>query len=177
MNEIPEYLKDNPDYYIDWGDRIINNLDDIKNRIVNIINIFDNITVKYDKINWVSPCIKILSNWLEIWYITYHVMWEEMWIAVSRINDWIKVDNFNNSNNFQKQWYWKILYLAVALEAINSSKIFVSDDLHHIKPNAKYIWNSLVNLWLAEYDENIKKFKFINNMLEDYFPDKIKNTD
>ena len=123
MNEISKYLKDNPEYYIDGWEEIITNLDTIKNKIELILNVYNNINIKYDKINWVSPCIKIDIDWNEIWYVSYYVRNDKLWIATSRINDWIKIDNFNNKINFQKQWYWKILYISVALEAYKRNKI------------------------------------------------------
>ena len=184
MNEIPFYLKDNPDYYIDWWENIITNLDIVKKRVEEILLVFNNINVKYSKIKsslsneFSCNSIKIEKDWLEIWYIKYNVIDEFWMLKFSQINDWLWNNiNFNNSNNYKWEWYWIYLYISTALEALKNNKTFISDNYKDIKNEAKYIWNSLVNLWFVEYDENIKRFKFINGMLEDYFIDKIKNTD
>ena len=171
MNEVSEYLKDSPDYYIDWWDNIITHLGEVKLKVDDLVSNLDLVEFynlpKIEAKNW-----KIIfldkKYWFELWRNFYVDKNDWYWYLIrSFLWEWIK--KFN--------WCWKTIYILTALEALKNNKTFVSDISRSTTVDGKYIWNSLVNLWLAKYDEDIKRFKFINNMLEDYFPDKIKNTD
>ena len=176
MSEIPKYLKDNPDFYIDWGDIIMNNVDSVNQEIQNILTFNDEKQIQNH--NW-PRIFEISSNWLDVWYISYLDDNKSWFIVGSGINNWnySLFYDFNNNKDFRWQWYWKILYILAGIEALNNKKTLYSDTKNSISEEARYIWNSLVNLWLVEFDENTNRFKFISNMLEDHFPDKIKNTD
>lgn len=171
MNKISEYLENDPNYYIDWGENIITNLDEVNYKVNKIISKFE--SIKLD--NWINienKNWKIIffdkKNWSELWRNLYIDINDWYWyLTRSILWDWVE----------KFKWYWKAIYILTALEAYKSNSTFISDIIRQTTKDGKYVWNSLVNLWLVEYDENMKRFKFINEMLEDYFSDKIKNTD
>lgn len=163
MNKISEYLINNPEYYIDWWESILTNISDVKNNIDNVLFNFRSITFT-NSLNqcWEASIFDINNNY-KIGRIIYMIDKLSWFWCIARA--WL-------DGNYNKWvWFWKILYIKTAVEAMKNGNILVSDSRRSLSFDAKYLWNSLVNLWLVEYDEDMKRFKFINNMLEDYFID------
>jgi hypothetical protein len=161
--DIPDYLQDNPNYYIEWWDKF-NITDNIKICTENILNLFDKLEIEECLIwpwyNW----FKLKKERLDIWYISYMILWDELRMHYVKINDWNnQYWSFNNEINFQGQGYWKLLYMWVAIKAKEKWLTFVSDHSRDIKDNAKYIWNVLVNEGLAKFQEG--RFRMINEKL------------
>ena len=67
--DIPDYLQDNPNYYIEWWDKF-NITDNIKICTENILNLFDKLEIEECLIwpwyNW----FKLKKERLDIWYIS-----------------------------------------------------------------------------------------------------------
>lgn len=163
MNSIPEYLLDNPDYYIDWWEEILVNREKINKNVDKILLKFNSLTF-FNSVGLISKKWEILfidkTSWSEIWKNRYIDNDAWYWFLVSSSLD----KSFN-----KYEGYWKAIYILTAIEALKQDKIFVSDTIRNTTIDGKYTWNSLVNLWFVEFDENLNRFKFINNMLEDYF--------
>ena len=164
MSEIPEYLQNNPDYYIDGGNQVSKASEISKVSVESILDGFRIVEWRIPSDNWM-PGYRLIKNWTEIWYISIRPdNSDELQIYYVKINGWDSAKwYFNNHTNFQWQWYWKKLYIWVAIEAKKIWKTLTSDHLEDIKDNSKYVWNSLVNDGIAEFSD--WRFRIINENL------------
>ncbi len=166
MSKIPNYLKDNPDYYIGWWEQkeVSNKKETTRCDIDNILKLFQGLNVEACKISPWYPWFKLRKKWQDIWYISYIIDWDKMKTVYVKINDGNnKYKTFNNETNYQWKWYWKKLLLGVAIEAKKMWLTLVTDHYNDVKEKAKYVLNSLLSKWIVELKED--RYQFINSKL------------
>ena len=110
MSEIPEYLKNNPNYYVKWWRKkdIPFTTSESKSDINNILELFQNLKTEACTIPPWYPWFKLKEKWQDMWYNRYNIEGSKMKTVYVKINDGDnKYKTFNNETDYQWKWYWR----------------------------------------------------------------------
>ncbi len=146
---VSKYLENEPDYYIKWGTNS-NELTDIKwyvDWILGNERPIEKLCMKHG-----FPYFSFSGS------DAYVSLYEKENIS-SPFKSMVVMESQIKRKN---SWIWKKMYLLVARHLKKEGYVLYSSSQSSISDDAKYLWNSFMDNWIAKYDSVECRF-YINN--------------